>query len=492
MKKFIVLPVLALILTLALATCSSPWSEEEKPAKIEISVGGAGSRYAAWPNTTASGIIPYLIHEITLTSSTGSTVTETLSAGVTSKTVTVAPDTWTVNVDAYYDGILFATAADTVTVTAGQTATATLNMAKAAGSPDFYVVPDAAEWAAACSAISSSTGDSVIIITGDFSLAGSSANTFGSASGIIVKIYAAGGSKQLSLSSSGYLLSLAAGQDVTLRDVKFTGLTSNSTVAVSVGPNAAFTMQGNAEVSGNTNTSPGNNGGGVFVQRGSFTMQDNAKVRDNHTDSTNSYGGGVSVRGATGVNAIFIMRDNASVSGNSSYQGGGVCVNDSSFAMHDNASVSGNSSYEGGGVYVSTNSTFTMDGNASVSGGNTSTTDGGGVWVSNGTVTMDGGTISGNNAVGNGGGVYVSAGSASINTTFTMSDGEISYNTAALGGGVCMNGASTATFTLNTPATTASIHDNTTNPTTTYQQVAKATTNSGTINGTASPPAIGW
>ena len=65
-----------------------------------------------------------------------------------------------------------------------------------------------------------------------------------------------------------------------------------------------------------------------------------------------------------------------------------------------------------------------------ITGGNT-TSDGGGVFIGNGSMTMNGGTIIGNKAV-NGGGVFVSS-----NGTFTMTGGRITGNAAtSYGGGV--------------------------------------------------------
>ncbi|MDR1025663.1 MAG: InlB B-repeat-containing protein [Treponema sp.] len=83
---------------------------------------------------------------------------------------------------------------------------------------------------------------------------------------------------------------------------------------------------------------------------------------------------------------------------------------------------------------------------------------GGGVFVSSGTFTMNGGEISGNTSAASpsfGGGVFVYSG------MFTMNDGEISGNTSAYGGGVFVS--SSGTFTMsggeisgNTSATVAS------------------------------------
>ena len=92
-------------------------------------------------------------------------------------------------------------------------------------------------------------------------------------------------------------------------------------------------------------------------------MQDYASVSGNTVVGDYFYGGGgeghlggggVIVRGGT-----FIMIDNASVSGNTSYdQGGGVSVGSYSsggfgnFTMRDNSSVSGNTAVYGGGVFL--------------------------------------------------------------------------------------------------------------------------------------------
>ena len=130
-----------------------------------------------------------------------------------------------------------------------------------------------------------------------------------------------------------------------------------------------------------------------------------------------------------------------------------------------NGTISGNTTppsgtfgYGGGGVYVS-GGTFTMNG-GEISGNNTTTIPGvshpydkaygGGVYMNGGTFTMNGGAISGNttNSTSSstyGGGVYVSGG------TFTMNGGTISGNTASgynYGGGVYID-SSSSSFTMN-------------------------------------------
>jgi hypothetical protein len=110
-------------------------------------------------------------------------------------------------------------------------------------------------------------------------------------------------------------------------------------------------------------------------------------------------------------------------------------VNDGTFTMNGGV-ISGNSSYQGGGVYAS--GTFTMNGgeiSGNTSSSNVPSSDGGGVYAS-GTFTMNGGKISSNTAgYGDGGGVCVDY------STFTMNGGEISGNTSYFGGGgVCIRG----------------------------------------------------
>ena len=84
----------------------------------------------------------------------------------------------------------------------------------------------------------------------------------------------------------------------------------------------------------------------------------------------------------------------------------------------------------GGGVYVK-NGTFTMEG-GNIAGNTSAQGDGGGVYVSTkNNFTMNGGTITGNSARDNGGGVCSYG-------DFIMNDGSIADNTANWGGGVSL------------------------------------------------------
>jgi hypothetical protein len=114
--------------------------------------------------------------------------------------------------------------------------------------------------------------------------------------------------------------------------------------------------------------------------------------------------------------------------------GGGVYVDDGTLIMNG-GSISGNSANSGGGVYIE-NGTFIMNGGSISS--NSATSPGGGVYVGGGTFAMSGGSISGNFGH-NSGGVYIE------NGTFTMSGGSISNNSTYAGAGVSVRNG---TFTM--------------------------------------------
>jgi hypothetical protein len=139
------------------------------------------------------------------------------------------------------------------------------------------------------------------------------------------------------------------------------------------------------------------------------------------------------------VNArgTLVMKAGSRITGNtSSTNGGGVYVygNNATFTMNG-GEVSDNSSSYGGGVYVGSYATFTMN------EGKVSGNYGGGVCIG-GTFTMNGGEVSGNTASTNGGGVYVDGG------TFSMSGGKVSGNSSSSYGGGVYAGSPGGAFTM--------------------------------------------
>ena len=125
--------------------------------------------------------------------------------------------------------------------------------------------------------------------------------------------------------------------------------------------------------------------------------------------------------------ATIVMNSGSLITGNNTDSGGGgIYVSGGSFTMNGGTISGNNTDSGGGGIYVYGGS-FTMNG-GTISGNNADY--GGGIYVSGGSFTMNGGTISGNNA-DYGGGIYASDGS------YTINDGIISGNTAiGSGGGV--------------------------------------------------------
>ena len=125
------------------------------------------------------------------------------------------------------------------------------------------------------------------------------------------------------------------------------------------------------------------------------------------------------------------------------YSGGTVNVSNYGSLTINGGEISGNSAKSGSGVFSETNGSLTINGGV-ISGNRASNSDGGGVYATaNTTFVMNGGEISGNSARLSGGGVDTAG-------TFTMNGGVISGNkityTGGGGGGVCLrNGSFTMT-----------------------------------------------
>lgn len=201
-----------------------------------------------------------------------------------------------------------------------------------------------------------------------------------------------------------------------------------------------------------TGGSSSTGGGGIFNSNGTFTMSGG-----NIVGNTAQSGGGVYVKGA---NSTFTMTggtisgNTAKGNGNPGCGGGVAMVSGSTFTMSGTtAKIAGNTatstgtnpSGAGGGVYVTNGASVTMSGGtiggSDTNDKNTAITSGGGVYVTNGaSVTMSGDTtsITGNSTTGNGGGVYIAAPDSAAGT-FTMNGGTIAQNTSKCGGGVYVN-----------------------------------------------------
>jgi hypothetical protein len=193
-------------------------------------------------------------------------------------------------------------------------------------------------------------------------------------------------------------------------------------------------------ISGNGKVNvPGNvYGGGVSVRSGSFTMN-NGSIEDNSLAAgTAAYGGGIYSAGTVAINNGHI--NNNAVTAPSAY-GAGVCaaggLTIAWAQVAYNKPGAGAGTVMGGGVY--TEGAFVFNGGY-INGNDlslASSSAGGGVYVTgtNGSITMNGGSVLGNLVKGSGGGIYFNGGGG-----FVMREGVIGGNSANQGGGVFLTG----------------------------------------------------
>jgi hypothetical protein len=194
--------------------------------------------------------------------------------------------------------------------------------------PDFpgepiggtFTVSSLAEWNAAIAAITNGGNDKnyIINVTGNFSVPGSTADTFGTVTGITVSLR---GNGTLAMTSTGYMIRAAADQTVILRDLTLQGRSTNNTNGV-VRADGVFVMH-SGTITGNAG---GPSGGGVSVYTdGTFTM----------------YGGEISGNTATS-------------------SGGGGYVASGTFVMYSGTITGNTAGTSGGGVFVNSNGTFRL------------------------------------------------------------------------------------------------------------------------------------
>ena len=224
-------------------------------------------------------------------------------------------------------------------------------------------------------------------------------------------------------------------------------------------------------ISGNESTTTSSiMGGGGIYSTGSIALSGTASITEN---TATKKAGGIAIYGdgtdavtltisddvvisknesaaeCGGIGAIgtaLITMTGGTISENSATEGAGISLWSSAFTMSGGTIsknyVSGTSSGNGSGVCVQSSSSFTLDGGTVsenyagtyVDGnGDTATTsvNGAGVYVDDeSSFTLTSGTISSNTASSYGGGVYIGS-----TGTLTMTGGTISANTATSGGG---------------------------------------------------------
>ena len=171
-----------------------------------------------------------------------------------------------------------------------------------------------------------------------------------------------------------------------------------------------FNLYGGS-ITGNTATK----GGGVYVSSGEFNMYGGSITGNTAAKGGTGNGGGVYVGGGT-----FTMSGNASITGNTASDGGGVCLSSSysTFNMTGGTISKNEATSQGGGVSMV--GKFTMSGGSITK--NKAGSFGGGVKVTGGTFTVSGGTITNNKTAKDGGGVYMGGGTFTVSGTAKVTD----------------------------------------------------------------------
>ena len=242
-------------------------------------------------------------------------------------------------------------------------------------------------------------------------------------------------------------------------------------------------------ISGNTvNNNPGFSdfglGGGIYMGSTITTATlSNVTISNNHADLGTGAGGG----GIFGDNGPLNMTG-GSITGNTSREGAGVCIEDADMTFTNLTVGSNTAAVNGGGLLIRSTATGTTtlddvsftsniadgDNNSSGDGGaihrsaaapntlnlnntiiiggpgaSNSAVNGGGIVNTGGTLTKTTGllTVANNNAKNNGGGLYITGGIINIQKANIISNTANSDNVGGgEGGGICNNGG---TLTLN-------------------------------------------
>jgi len=236
----------------------------------------------------------------------------------------------------------------------------------------------------------------------------------------------------------------------TLNNVTISGNSANGAAGgIFNAAGIGVVVMNNGSISGNFGSDIG---GAIYVTHGTLTLN-NVNISGNGaTAGTDQSGGGIYLdsSGAT--------LTNVTIDGNhAGYYGGGIFTTESVVTM-TNVILSNNIAGYGGGVYIGLNSTAFTGGSLTLEGGgitgnqaaigggiyqnkatvglsfttlskNSSTSNGGGIYLENGTLSVSNSTLSNNSTSYQGGGIYSTTGSPALtNSTF-------SGNSAPLGGG---------------------------------------------------------
>ena len=184
------------------------------------------------------------------------------------------------------------------------------------------------------------------------------------------------------------------------------------------------------------------NGGGIYVDGLNIACDENVDTgmiltgNETTSKSGSGYGGGIYIAGG----AVFNMNSGLVSDNTAGNEGGGLYITGSSVANIRGGDFYNNKSWSGGGGIFLNSGTLTMSNigerisrireNKNGLDG-TSNKNGAGVYVKDGTFTMEGGEIINNVSVGYGGGVYLGQSTSRASVT----GGNISGNAARYGAG---------------------------------------------------------
>lgn len=246
-----------------------------------------------------------------------------------------------------------------------------------------------------------------------------------------------------SASSGGGIYENGSGSDAAVTDTRIINNNAGKGGGIFLNPGSAFACKG-GEITGNTASS---SGGGAFINAGSATI-DGTSILEN----TGANGGGIflnpdsrlsitdaQISGNTAdangggmlLNAATLTLDGIAISDNRAAYGAGIFVNDNSHLTYLNGTLSGNTATEqGGAILLNGRGSRAQTGNSRITQNTAS--EGGGIYVSSGTLTAQNSDFTLNQASGNGGAILVSGG------TVALMASPVSDNRALNGAGIAV------------------------------------------------------
>ena len=216
-------------------------------------------------------------------------------------------------------------------------------------------------------------------------------------------------------------------------EASIAGLTITGGKNSTTGGGGVFSLNENVTVRDSVvtgNTGNGVNGGGIRANGGAFTLL-NTLVSNN----TAPDGGGIQNAGATFIITDSQIENNTGTNGNGT---GGYFQSSGSLQDMTNSRVIGNQGGQGAGLFVTGGpSTIVNSLISNNSATNVAGSDGGGIGVAGGVVTLRNVTISGNIANDQGGGINFTSGTLEIrNSTIAFNISDNDNSGASAGGGI--------------------------------------------------------